>query len=292
MASGAVGVLGATSLVGRCLLTQAEETGLKVIAFTRQNDNRTLSPFIEWRHPPALSTGDTIFDHPVKYWICLAPIWVLGEYFHAIEASGAKRVVALSSTSRFTKLDSDNKSENETVQRLIEGESALEHWAKDRGIEWVILRPTMIYGLGIDKNVSEIARFIRRFRFFPLFGKANGMRQPIHACDVASVCISAVTATHAVNRSYNISGGETLAYRDLVARIFVALEHHVMMPTVPLWAFRITATILRTLPRYRQWSVNMAERMNRDLVFDHADATRDLGFQPRAFSISKEDLPG
>lgn len=292
MSSGAFGVFGATSLVGRCLLTQAEETGLKVIAFSRQNVIRTLSPFIEWRHPPALNTGDAIFDHPVKYWICLAPIWVLGEYFHAIEASGAKRVIALSSTSRFTKLDSDNKSENETVQRLIEGESALEHWAKDRGIEWVILRPTMIYGLGIDKNVSEIARFIGRFRFFPLFGKANGMRQPIHACDVASACISAVTATHAVNRSYNISGGETLAYRDLVARIFVALEHHVIMPAVPLWAFRITATILRTLPRYRQWSVNMAERMNRDLMFDHADATRDLGFQPRAFSISKEDLPG
>jgi len=31
--------------------------------------------------------------------------------------------------------------------------------------------------------------------------------------------------------------------------------------------------------------------MNRDLVFDHADAARDLGFSPRLFALSPEDLP-
>jgi len=34
----------------------------------------------------------------------------------------------------------------------------------------------------------------------------------------------------------------------------------------------------------------MAERMNRDLVFDHAEAARDLGFKPRAFMLSAEDV--
>lgn len=35
----------------------------------------------------------------------------------------------------------------------------------------------------------------------------------------------------------------------------------------------------------------MAERMNRDLVIDHADAVRDLGFKPRGFALAAEDLP-
>jgi hypothetical protein len=34
----------------------------------------------------------------------------------------------------------------------------------------------------------------------------------------------------------------------------------------------------------------MAQRMNQDLVFDHGDAARDLGFAPRAFVLSKPDL--
>jgi len=46
------------------------------------------------------------------------------------------------------------------------------------------------------------------------------------------------------------------------------------------------------VPRYRNWSSAMAERMNRDLVFDHSEATRDFGFAPRAFVLSAEDVGG
>ena len=60
--------------------------------------------------------------------------------------------------------------------------------------------------------------------------------------------------------------------------------------TIPRWLFRLAVTAVRLLPRYRQWTVEMAERMNRDLVFDHADAARDLGFSPRPFRLSLEDL--
>jgi len=44
------------------------------------------------------------------------------------------------------------------------------------------------------------------------------------------------------------------------------------------------------VPRYRNWSSAMAERMNRDLMFDHFEATRDFGFEPRAFVLSLNDL--
>ena len=36
----------------------------------------------------------------------------------------------------------------------------------------------------------------------------------------------------------------------------------------------------------------MAGRMNRDLVFDHAEATQALDFAPRAFVLTCDDLPG
>jgi hypothetical protein len=31
--------------------------------------------------------------------------------------------------------------------------------------------------------------------------------------------------------------------------------------------------------------------MNRDLVFDNTDAARDLGFKPRGFALTAEDVP-
>lgn len=74
----------------------------------------------------------------------------------------------------------------------------------------------------------------------------------------------------------------------MVIRVFDVLGRRPRLLTVPLWAFRLAVTILRRLPRYRQWSAAMAERMNRDLVFDHTDAARDCGFKPRAFELTAE----
>ncbi|ESS15121.1 hopanoid-associated sugar epimerase [Betaproteobacteria bacterium MOLA814] len=271
-----VGVLGASSLVGECLLPMLRDVGWRVAVFSR--------------HPLPQSSPRS--GEGVKpFWVCLAPIWVLPDYFALLEASDARRVVVLSSTSRFTKVGSGDTAEQATAAKLIDGEVRVRAWAESRGVEWVILRPTLIYGIGRDKNISEIARFIRRFGFFPLFGNANGLRQPIHAEDVAAACVSALQAPDAANRAYNISGGATLSYRDMVARVFTALGRRPRLLTVPLWAFRLALTTLRCLPRYRQWSAAMAERMNRDLVFNHTDAVRDLGFKPRGFALAAEDLP-
>ena len=221
----------------------------------------------------------------------MAPIWVLPEYFSLIEASAARRVVALSSTSRFTKVGSGDTAENDIAAKLIDAEARVQAWAESRGIEWVVLRPTLIYGQGRDKNISEMARFIRRFGFFPLLGSAQGLRQPIHAEDVAAACVAALQAPGAANRAYNLSGGESLAYSEMVARVFAALGRPARLVTVPLWAFRLAVAMLRRLPRYRHWSAAMAERMNRDLVFDHAEAARDFGFKPRGFAPTAKDVP-
>jgi uncharacterized protein YbjT (DUF2867 family) len=285
-----VGILGATSLVGGCLMVQLEEMGRSAIAFSRGKGVAIQGGTVEWRQLPALGTKGTNIASPISDWICVAPIWVLPYYFSLIEASGARRLVALSSTSRFTKVDSGDRAENAIAAKLIDSEARVQAWAESRGIEWVVLRPTLIYGQGRDKNISEMALFIRRFGFLPLLGRAQGLRQPIHAEDVAAACIAALDAPAAANRAYNISGGETLAYREMVTRVFAALGRPARLVTVPLGAFRVAVAMLRCLPRYRHWSAAMAERMNRDLVFDHADAARDLGFKPKDFALTAADV--
>jgi nucleoside-diphosphate-sugar epimerase len=226
----------------------------------------------------------------IPYWICAAPIWVLPEHFKLLESCGVRKVVALSSTSRFTKDQSSDSEEQMLAKKLADAEDRFEKWASAIGIDWIILRPTLIYGYDRDKNISEIVRFIHRFNFFPLFGKANGLRQPIHCDDVAKACVSALLTPHIKNRSYNISGGETLTYREMVSRIFIALGHQPRFLTVPLWVFRLSVSLIRIIPRYRKWNTSMAERMNIDLVFDHTDATCELGFNPKRFASLKTDL--
>lgn len=284
-----MGVLGATSLVGERVLRLLASNDLPITAYSRTVVDK-ISGGVTWRRieSKTLLRAQT---NQIQNWLCVAPIWVLPDYFDLLEACGARRVVALSSTSRFTKGDSTDLDEQEIAVRLTDAETRLQAWAEGCGVEWVVLRPTLIYGFGRDKNIAEIACFIRRFRFFPLLGHASGLRQPVHADDVAKACLVALDGRQVLNRSYNLAGGETLSYREMVKRIFTALGYSPRLITIPYFIFRAAVACLRILPRYRNWSPAMAQRMNSDLVFGCSDAARDIGFAPRGFNLTKDDLP-
>lgn len=297
MVKPSVGVLGATSTVGQSLLPLLV-IDWHVEAFSRQ-------PHVCGKHVNAndhiifrlLEKTDSVHapspltQKKITHWCCLAPIWVLPDYFPMLMAHQAKRVVALSSTSIFTKKTSSDPDEQDTAGKLRDGEQRFIAWAEANCIEWVILRPTMIYGLARDRNICEIARFISRFGFFPLFGAAQGLRQPVHMEDVANACAAALRNVRVINHAYNLSGAEQLSYREMVRRIFRIMDKPERFVNIPLVVFRSAIACLRVLPRFRNWSVAMAERMNTDMVFDHADAIRDLGFYPKPFQPGKMDLP-
>ena len=290
MAKCLVGILGATGLVGECLLTNLTQSSWPVVAYSRRPSAYATKGVETHKLPPEPGL-QTRAQKPLPYWICVAPIWVLPEYFELLEACNAKLVVALSSTSRFTKENSSDLAERATTHRLAEAETRLQSWAENSGVEWVILRTTLVYGLGRDKNIAEIARFVRCFKFFPFLGTASGMRQPIHVQDLVGACVAVLQKPGVTtNRAYNLSGGESLSYREMVGRVFVAVGLRVRSLTVPLFAFRLVIALLRHLPRYRHWSPAMAERMNSDMVFDHSDALREFDFKPRVFKLSAEDV--
>ena len=287
-----VGLLGATSLIGERLLKQLILNNWHITAFSRRPITQS-HPQIAWQQ---LGTTNQLRvsteENNLPFWICAAPVWALPEYFDLLSASGARRIVVISSTSRFTKGTSSDPGEQKIAQQLIKSEELVQTWAATHGVKWIILRPTLIYGYGHDKNIAEIARFIRRFGFFPLLGSANGLRQPVHVADVASACCTALDTLNLTNRSYNLTGEETLPYRVMIKRVFAALNHPPRLLTVPLWLFQIAAWGLSWLPRYRYWTSAMAERMSQDLTFDCSDAKRDLNYCPRSFELTAEDLPG
>jgi len=294
MAEKHVGVIGATSLVGNFALSLLTKKNYKVIAYTRQACPAKKST-ITWRQlghlkGPSLLPNTSVRQEIIPLWICVAPIWVLPQHFNFLIEKGVKRIVLLSSTSRYTKAASKDSEEQSIALRLEESEEFIKKWAKENDIEWIILRPTLIYGLGRDKNIAEITRFIKKFGFFPLFGKALGLRQPVHAEDVAIACISALESASALNCSFNISGGETITYRKMFSRIFDTLGKHPYFIPIPLSLFKIAVTCLRLLPRYRHWSTSMAERMNQDLIFDHEAATKEFCYKARKFAPEKKDL--
>jgi nucleoside-diphosphate-sugar epimerase len=158
-------------------------------------------------------------------------------------------------------------------------------WAEQNNAVCTILRPTIIYDGKHDKNITRMARFIKRWRFLPVAAPAKGLRQPIHFDDVAKAALLCLNNPDADNKAFNISGGEILTYRAMAERVFTALgmkPRFLMLPTALLQkAFRFSARI--GLVKETSFGASMFQRMNEDLIFDTAEGLRALNYQPRRF---------
>jgi len=263
-------VTGATSQIGRFLLPRLQSAGFTVTAITRQSPPPN-SAGISWQQADLQSSLDSQAD----FLFHLAPLPLLPPFL--THNSTLTRIIAFSSTSCFTKENSPERPERVIAAQLKEAEIAFSALCQAHNISWTILRPTLIYGCGIDKNVTFIAQLIRRFGFFPILGRGTGLRQPVHADDLAAACLQACLSPATANKAYNLSGGETLTYRDMVEAIFQQLGKKPRIISIPLPVFKILSRIISRLP------VAMITRMNQDLCFDHAAAYHDFAYSPRTF---------
>jgi nucleoside-diphosphate-sugar epimerase len=277
---------GARGLVGRRLLPLLVERGFGVRAVSRAPVTSAPSGGARWialdlSRPPEAKDAAAI--GPARLAFHAAPIWLLPSWVPVLADADVRRLVAFSSTSRFTKERSRSRAERDTARRIAEAEERLASSCRERGVHWTILRPTLVWDGERDRNVSDVARFVRRFGFFPIAGEGLGRRQPVHAADLAAAALAVLDAPATLDRAYDTPGGETLPYREMVARIARGTGREPRLVRVPLPLFRGALRLASGLPGLGHLSPDVADRMGEDLVFDPTEARRDFGYDPRAF---------
>jgi len=209
------------------------------------------------------------------------PIWLFARLLPRLRAP--RRMIVFSSTSAESKAGGSDAAERKLAEDLRSGEEAIARYCNEHAIPWTIFRPTLIYDGLRDGNVTAVARFILRYGFFPVAHPGNGLRQPVHAADLASVVLAVLENARAPSGIYNLGGGEILTYLAMVQRIFQALDRPARILPLPP---RLAGLALRLFNALRPtpYRPSLFQRMNQDLVFDLAPARADFGYQPRPFS--------
>ena len=277
-------VLGATSLIGPFLLSRLIAAAAQVEAVTRNPFPPTahgVPPDVRWRTVD-LTDGSQVRElDPAAAVVSLSPIWLLPAALPSLADLGVRRVVAFSSTSRLTKIDAPIAAERLVAERLAWGEDETMRQCDRMGIAWTLFRPTLIYAEGQDRNISRLADLIARFGVLPLSGAGLGLRQPVHAGDLAWAAQRVLEASETFGRIYALPGGETLSYRALVERLFESLGRPPRIISIAPWAWRLGLTL--ATPLLPGATTAMGARMSRDLTFDPRPAHRDFGWSPRPF---------
>ncbi len=282
-------LLGATSLIGRFLTQRLAAAGVHATAISRappcppeRDGGRKAADVLDWVGGD-LTAPDTLGAlGPADAIISLSPIWLLPSALpKLLRTTGARRVIAFSSTSRVTKIASPVAAERAVAERLAEGEAQTLSLCAGAGVACTLLRPTLIYAEGQDQNVSRLAALIRRFGVLPLSGEGEGLRQPVHADDLASAALAVIDARATFGQTYALPGGETLSYRAMVERIFDSLGRPPRILTIPPPLWRLGLTLAS--PVLKGATSAMGSRMAQDLTFDAGPAEADFGWAPRAF---------
>lgn len=276
-------VTGASSQVGLFLIPRLLREGHELFAISRRWRNG--DDGVKWLLDD-VATTQTPWP-PADALIHIAPLRLLPGLLPKFIAQGGRRVICFGTTSRYSKATSADLKEQAFATEQIATETRVAELCQAANVSWTVFRPTLIYGAGMDRNVVVIARLIRRFGLFPLFGAASGRRQPVHADDLAAACVAVLAEPKTFNSAYDLAGGETLTYREMVARIFAAEGKAARFLPVPLAAFRAAMWCVSRIPRFKDFNAEMARRMNEDLEFDTSRAVLDFGFAPRKF----EPLP-
>ena len=272
-------VFGATSLVGRHLVQRLAARGFEGVCLSRRPEP---APY---EAPPGFSWSTGFEEERLRVPVSatlfsLTPISALPAL--VARTTGGNRLIALSTSGVSYRAESSDPDERSSARDMMRAEQEVRLLCEDRGAAWTIFRPTLIYDPGLDRNVSAIAAFVRRFGVFPIVRPGTGRRQPIHADDVAQAMAAALSAPGARAAVFDLPGSETLTYREMVRRIFESLGRRPVLLSLPLGPVRMAFHAWRAVTR-AQYSVASLERMNMDLTFDPTPAQKALGITHRPF---------
>ena len=271
-------VFGASGQIGLPLLDRLGDAGWRVHAVSRQA--RSDTPGRHWlqgdfAHVPVLPRDvDAIFS--------CGPLDLFARWYATANVV-SPRVVAFGSTSATSKHASEDEHERDVARRLLGAEASVFEASEQRGAGATMLRPTLVYGAGRDATLTRIAGMARRWGRFVLPRRADGLRQPVHVQDLADAAFAANASPVAQGRSYDLPGGETLAYRDMVRRVLACLDPPLPLLELPMPLFRAAVAAAQARGVARELTPAAVARMREDLAFDAAPARRDFGYAPRAF---------
>lgn len=270
---------GATGFTGSRVVPLLLENGFNVRCFVRETSDRswlgTLP--VEW------VTGDLSDTEALTSALrgvdALVNIASLG-FGHAesilksMKEAGVKRGIFISTTAIFTQLNAGSKSVRLAAEEAIQAS----------GLDYTILRPTMIYGSPRDRNMWRLIRLLRFSPIIPIFGDGESLQQPIFVDDVAQAVLLALQNDITIGKSYNIAGKDPLTYNQVIDTVASALGKRVWklrLPYMPIVNFlQFTERIRIRLPI----KAEQVLRLNENKAFSYEEAQRDFGFSPRSFA--------
>jgi len=155
-----------------------------------------------------------------------------------------------------------------------EAEKMLRQIATETGMEVVIIRPPLVYGLGVKGNFGSLVRWIRKGIPLPL-GAVHNKRSLValeNLVDFIALCADPERSPRAANEEFLISDSEDVSTTELLRKLANAYDVALRLVPIPVSWIQTVARLLG--------KGNVADRLIGSLVVDISKAEDLLGWKP------------
>lgn len=118
-----------------------------------------------------------------------------------------------------------------------EAEDKLKNIAESSGMEFVILRPPLLYGPGVKANFLKLIQLVDKRIPLPLGGIKN-KRSLLGLSNFANLISTCVTHPNAANQTFVVSDNDDVSTPELIKRIASALGKRPHLLPIPEWMMK------------------------------------------------------
>ncbi len=133
-----------------------------------------------------------------------------------------------------------------------EGELALRQIAADTGMEVVIIRPPLVYGLGVKANFESMMRWLARGVPLPLAAVTENRRSLVALDNLVDLIMTCLSHPAAANQTFLVSDGEDLSTAELLKRMGAAMEQPARLFYIPHSVLKLGAQVVNKPSIYQR----------------------------------------
>ena len=276
-------VTGATSLIGREVISLLLENGHQVRSLTRQHNT-----------PPLLKKTDiwTYDLHDVPKGIAEsidAVIHIAAATPGANSSAESYQQTNIEGTGRLLSVCEEQK-----VRRFIfissivvlfdyadpytRSKKEAEAMISQSDLNWTILRPAEI--IGADKSWENFLQILRKKKIVMVPGNGRQLRHPVFYRDVAKAIIQVLNNSNSFQKKYTLAAAAPVSYYRYLALVKKYFKFRFILTIFPAWILKPISVFKIFLPARFKRKLVSAFNMLRSSSLDIENAVHDFSYTP------------
>ena len=150
------------------------------------------------------------------------------------------------------------------------------------GLNYCIIRPSLMFGPTDDKNIGYLINFSKKFPFFPIPSHGKWPRQPIYIDDMCHIVIS-LLKNFPENKVYNINGKDSIYFKDMIKTVLDEVDGFKFRLFLPVFLFKLGMKFYQILIGNDEFTTDQVDSLTAEEIFPDYPWWDEFNIKPTSF---------